>query len=391
MTQITTPDFTQSFDASPVAEGPLHGVRVGIKDLFDVAGYVTKAGSRARANLPPAPQDAEAVARLRAAGAALVGHTNMTEFAYSGLGLNPHFGTPMTPLIDGAIAGGSTSGGASALARGDIDLALGTDTGGSLRIPAAFCGVVGFKPTAASVSSVGAVALSHTLDSVGPMARDVAMVRRAYDVLSDGNGQDAAPLGDLIVPDNFGMDQLDAAVEDAFGAAIEQVAAQGFRVVRKHLDFLDAYAGLPVWHFSAVESRVHHRVAYEDQPELLDPRVRARMTRADTVSAVEYATSLVQRAAIAAAAAQELGNAAILLPSVAILPPQLDDLADAASFDRINLLALRNTSLGNVIDGCSISLPIAGTPGAGLMLTAPGGRDRVLLDAAATIEPALSL
>lgn len=170
MTEVSAPDFTQGFAPVATSDGPLSGLRVGIKDLFDVAGYVTKAGSRTRAGLAPATQDAAAVAALRGAGATLVGHTNMTEFAYSGLGLNPHFGTPMTPLIDGAIAGGSTAGGAAALAKGDIDLALGTDTGGSLRIPAAFCGVVGFKPTAASVSAIGAVPLSHTLDSVGPMA-----------------------------------------------------------------------------------------------------------------------------------------------------------------------------------------------------------------------------
>ncbi|WP_394199058.1 amidase family protein [Litoreibacter albidus] len=389
MSQITTPEFTQSFAPEDTPEGPLSGVRVGVKDLFDVKGYVTKAGSKAREVLPAAREDADAVALLRAAGATLVGHNTMTEFAYSGLGLNPHYGTAMTPLVEGAIAGGSTSGGASALAQGIIDVALGTDTGGSLRIPAAFCGVVGLKPTAASISPKGAVALSHTLDSVGPMARDVETVRHAYDVLSTPANQQSGALTHLIVPENFGMTELDDGVAAAFDAAIPSLEAAGFTVERRKLDFLDIYAQLPIWHFSAVESRVHHAAQYEQTPELIDPKVKLRMARADQASAVEYAKTLALRARIVEAAQAELGLSGVLLPSVAILPPQLSALEEDAAFDRINLLALRNTTLGNVIDGCSISLPIAGTPGAGLMLTAPAWRDHAILDAAAKIEPLL--
>jgi aspartyl-tRNA(Asn)/glutamyl-tRNA(Gln) amidotransferase subunit A len=381
-------DFTQEFAAAPLPHGPLIGLRIGIKDLFDVAGYVTKAGSKSRADLSPAPQDAEAVAKLRAAGGTLVGHNNMTEFAYSGLGLNPHFGTPTTPLIPGAIAGGSTSGGAAALAKGDIDLALGTDTGGSLRIPAAFCGLVGMKPTAASVPMGGAVPLSHTLDSVGPMARDVKTVRRAYDVLAKGD-QDVTVLRHLIVSTNFGMDHLDPEVAAAFEHGVAQLEHLGFTVKRQRLVFLDAYAKIPVWHFSAVESRVHHAAQFDQTPSVIDPRVKSRMNRADTVSAIDYAQSLALRKCVVEAARAEIGEAGILLPTVAILPPQLSAFDEEGAFDRINLLALRNTTLANVIDGCSISLPIATTPGAGLMLTAPAWRDLALLEAAAIIEPAL--
>ncbi len=389
MTTPENPNFTQIFTPTDMPEGPLSGLRVGIKDLFDVKGYVTRAGSRSRANLPAATEDADAVARLRAAGGTLVGHTNMTEFAYSGLGLNPHFGTPLSPVVEGAIAGGSTSGGAAALASGQIDLALGTDTGGSLRIPAAFCGVVGMKPTAATLSSRGAVALSHTLDSVGPMARDVATVRKACDVLAAPGSQNPAPLKHLIVPENFGMNDLDDAVAAAFEVSIAKLQALGFTIERRRLAFLEIYATLPVWHFSAVESRVHHAAQYDQTPELIDARVKARMDRADQVSAVAYAQTLALRETIVAQARAELGDQGILLPTVAILPPQLSVFDDPAEFDRLNLLALRNTTLANVIDGCSISLPIRARAGAGLMLTAPAYRDLALLNAATEIEPAL--
>lgn len=389
MPTVTKSDFTQVFAAAPIPQGLLNGLRVGVKDLFDVAGYVTKAGSKSRAGLPLATRDAAAVALLRAAGAELVGHNNMTEFAYSGLGLNPHFGTPMTPLIDGAIAGGSTSGGAAAVAKGDIDIALGTDTGGSLRIPAAFCGVVGMKPTAASISSIGAVPLSTTLDCVGPIARDVETLRGVYKVLATQNRQDPAPLRHLIVPENFGMDNLEDAVADAFEGTVADLETCGFIVERRNIDFINTYKTLPIWHFSAVESRVQHAIEYAQEPSQIDPKVRSRMKRADTATAVEYASSIALRSAIVSAAHDELGSAAILLPSVAIMPPQLSTLEDEATFDRINLLALRNATLANVIDGCSISIPIARTPGAGLMITAPAWRDLALLDAAARIEPML--
>ncbi|MBB3995841.1 aspartyl-tRNA(Asn)/glutamyl-tRNA(Gln) amidotransferase subunit A [Sulfitobacter undariae] len=390
MTKVTLPDFTQSFAPAPIPQGPLNGLRAGIKDLFDVAGYVTKAGSKSRATLPAATQDAPTVALLRAAGAELVGHNNMTEFAYSGLGLNPHFGTPMTPLIEGAIAGGSTSGGAAAVAKGDVDFALGTDTGGSLRIPAAFCGVAGLKPTAASVSSEGAVPLSTTLDSVGAIAKDVETLRRVYAVLAAQGPQDTAAVKHLVVPENFGMDQLEEPVLAAFESALSVLESCGFTIERRAFDFLETYKKLPIWHFSAVESRVHHSEQYAQEPNQIDPKVKLRMLRADTASAVDYAKSLALRAAIVKDAQQEIGQAAIVLPTVAILPPQLSTLDDDESFDRINLLALRNTTLANVIDGCSISLPIPQTPGAGLMITAPAWRDLALLDAATLIEPELT-
>ncbi|MFW2589847.1 amidase family protein [Sagittula sp. SSi028] len=384
--QAKAPDFTAVFDDPVTGQGALSGLTVAVKDLFDVAGHVTRAGTRVRADGAPALADATAVARLRAAGAGLVGHANMTEYAYSGLGLNPHYGTPLTPLRAGCIAGGSTSGGASAVARGVADVALGTDTGGSARIPAAFCGLYGFKPTASSVPRDGAVALSHSLDSVGVMVREAGLLRPVLDVLRDAPlGQAAVPRR-IIVPQNFGLDGVDAEVAEAFEAAVTALEHAGFAVERLALDIFDRYRALPVWQFSAVESRAHHGAEYDHQREALDPRVASRMARADGVSAIDFARTLAAREALRAEAARLFSNAVIALPTVAILPPALDALAEDAEYDRINLLALRNTSFGNVIDGCSVSLPLADCAGAGLMLTAAGGCDAALVAMAEALQ-----
>ena len=380
--RATAPDFTQVFHDAAPNEGPLAGLTVAVKDLFDVAGYKTRAGSVARDRLPPATADCTAVARLRAAGAALVGHANMTEFAYSGVGLNPHFGTPLTPLIEGAIAGGSTSGGASAVARGLTDVALGTDTGGSLRIPAAFCGLLGFKPTASEVPRDGVVPLSHSLDAVGAIARDPVVLRRAMEVLRGAPYPNEGPPAELVVPENFGLTDLEPEIAAAFNAALSRLETHGYRIVHTGLPVLERYRQLPVWHFSAVESRVHHAAEYTEHRSEIDPRVAARMARADEVSAPEYARTLLERNRIVAQAREELGSRALVLPTVAMLPPQLSAFEAEGAFDRLNLLALRNTTLANVIDGCSVALPLSDTPGAGLMLTAAGGLDAMLVAAA---------
>ncbi|MEX3314429.1 amidase family protein [Sulfitobacter sp. PS-8MA] len=387
--RASAPDFTQLFDDPASGQGPLTGLTVAVKDLFDVRGQITRAGSKVRAGTPAATEDAEAVARLRRAGAGLIGHSNMTEFAYSGLGLNPHYGTPMTPLREGCIAGGSTSGGASAVARGVADLALGSDTGGSLRIPAAFCGIAGFKPTASTVSRVGAVALSHSLDSVGLIAREVGLLRPALNVLRDQRLPEATLPRTVIVPENFGLDGADAEALDAFETALSALQAAGVSLRRLSLDIFERYRALPVWQFSAVESRAHHGSHYDTARADLDPRVAARMARAEGVTAIDFARTLAARAALITEAARLFGETPVALPSVAVMPPKLSDLAEDAEYDRINLLALRNTSFANVIDGCSVSLPLASHPGAGLMLTASQGRDAALLTMAEELAPAL--
>jgi aspartyl-tRNA(Asn)/glutamyl-tRNA(Gln) amidotransferase subunit A len=383
------PDFIRVFSDPVQGQGPLSGLTVAVKDLFDVAGQVTTAGSVVRQKTAPATADAVAVARLRAAGAGLIGHANMTEYAYSGLGLNPHYGTPLTPLHEGCIAGGSTSGGASAVARGNADIALGSDTGGSARIPAAFCGLVGFKPSAQSIPRAGAVALSDSLDSVGVMLRETGLLRPVLNVLRDTQLAAAPMPRAVIAPDNFGMDLLAPEIAAAFETALAAMAGQGIHVRRLSLDIFDRYRALAVWQFSAVESRAHHGSFFDTDRAVLDPRVASRMARADGLTAIEFARTLSARAALITEAARLFGDIALVLPTVAILPPKLADLADDATYDRINLLALRNTSFANVIDGCSVSLPLSGCPGAGLMLTAANGSDAMLVAMAEALDGAL--
>ncbi|MEP2919227.1 MAG: amidase family protein [Sulfitobacter sp.] len=382
----TAPDFTCTFTDKVNDTGPLSGLNVAVKDLFDVRGYVTRAGSVVRKDTAPATQDATAVERLRQSGAGLIGHANMTEFAYSGLGLNPHYGTPLTPLRAGCIAGGSTSGGASAVARGVADVALGTDTGGSARIPAAFCGLYGFKPTAQTIPRDGAVALSHSLDSVGIMSREASLLRPVLNTLRDTPLADAAMPSAVIVPENFGLDDLDAEVADAFETALAKLGAAGISVRRLSLDIFEQYRTIPVWQFSAVESRAHHGAYFDQAHGDLDPRVASRMARADGLSAIDFSRTLAAREALTVEAAQIFGDTPLVLPTVAIMPPKLDDLNDDATYDRINLLALRNTSFGNLIDGCSVSLPISSHPGAGLMITASTGQDAKLLRMAEALQ-----
>jgi aspartyl-tRNA(Asn)/glutamyl-tRNA(Gln) amidotransferase subunit A len=360
--------------------GPVWGAVVSVKDLLDVRGHPTRAGSRVLDDRP-AETDARSVARLRDAGALILGHTNMTELAYSGLGLNPHHGTPDNPILPGYIPGGSTSGGAVSVATGIADIAIGSDTGGSLRIPAAFTGTVGFKPTQASVSRHGCRPLSDTLDTVGPIARNVALCEAAWRVMAGGvSGTGQALPGQLVVPENFGMDGLDDAVRRGFDTLVGRLSDAGLPVVVRRLASLDDYKTLPVWHFSAVESRAHYQDQFRQSPDGFDPRVLRRMQRADEVSAVDYCRTLQHRFRLIAAFTQEIGADCLLMPTVAILPPAFDDVRADTDFDRLNLLALRNTTLANVMDGCSLSLPF-GHAGhmLGAMLTAAGGRDLDLL------------
>lgn len=387
-TRLTPEAFAQ--DAGRA--GPLAGKVLSVKDLFDVAGQVTRSGSPILDDTAPAAMDAVAVARLRAAGARMIGRTTMTELAYSGLGLNPHDGTPENPLFTGCIPGGSSSGGAVSVAAGLADIALGSDTGGSLRIPAAFCGITGFKPTQASVPLTGAMPLSESLDSAGPMARDVAGCAAAWQVMAGRAVTDLpAERRELIVPKNFGMSDLDPVVAQGFAALRRLLVAKGWQVTEADLPVLARYPSLPVWQFSAVESlrRFGPRVAAHGAK--MDPRVRQRMMRGGEVSEAEFAETCARRAEMITEFRAQLGAALLLMPTVAIQPPRFADVATEEGFTRLNLLALRNTSLANVMDGCSISLPFG--QGAGLigaMLTGAGGQDEALLGAALALEADLA-
>lgn len=379
---------------------PFAGIPLAIKDLFDVAGEVTTAGSRVLADDEPAKADAPAVARLRRAGFVHVGRTNMTEFAYSGLGMNPHYGDPRAPFerAVGRVSGGSTSGGAVAVADAMAHAALGTDTGGSCRIPAAFCGIVGFKPTARRVPLEGAFPLSGSLDSIGPLARSVACCA-ALDALLAGSVP--APLEPrplqglrLLVPTTVALDELDPEVAEAFEAAVDRLSQAGAHITSAPVPEFAEVAGINAkGGFTAAESYAVHRALLETREAAYDPRVSVRIKRGAGQSAADYLDLIAARRSLIARAQTRLSPYdALLMPTVAILPPRIADLADEAAYGRANLLALRNPTLINMIDGCALSLPLSGPGGApvGLMLAGLAGSDADILAIGAAMEAALA-
>ncbi|MEP7729863.1 amidase family protein [Marinomonas primoryensis] len=382
--------FTELFDYVAPQEGPLNGAIISIKDLFQVEGYKTQAGS-VFINKQPALQDAAAVALLRKAGASFLGHTNMTELAYSGLGLNPHYGTPDNPINPGRITGGSTSGGAASVALGAADAALGTDTGGSLRIPAAFCGLTGFKPSQQTVSREGSLPLSDALDSVGPIAKTVEECERLWHILSGASGtKNGADLSQLtfVVPSNFGMNDLDALVEQGFNEKLARLEAAGIVVERRFIAALESYKTLPVWQFSAFECQAFYSKAYDLATANIDPRVASRIVRANTIQSEDFQQTQAARHAFIQQMAEDEPNTVFLLPTVAVVAPKLSDLEQDSEYDRLNVLCLRNTSLANVLNGCSLSLPFCfQQEPMGLMLTAGNGMDQGLLDLAKQWQP----
>ncbi|MDN2716844.1 amidase [Janthinobacterium sp. SUN120] len=342
---------------------PLAGVPLSIKDLFDVRGQVSSAASLALADAPPAVVDAGAVARLRAAGAILLGRTNMSEFAFSGLGLNPHYGTPRNPHDRARVAGGSTSGGAVTVALGMAAGALGTDTGGSIRIPSAFCGLTGFKPTAASVSLAGTVPLSRSLDSAGPIAHSVDCCAILYAALSGHDiGAHAPALKGLRF--GFTLDYVDThlapQVQQAFDAALDKLRQAGAQV--EQFDFPELLE-LPTINggggLVAAEAWHWHRVLLEEKGAQYDQRVAARIRRGQLQGAADYIDLLDARARLIGVARRRLAPFdAWLMPSVAILAPEAAPLeADDATFFATNGLVLRNASVINFLDGCALSLP----------------------------------
>lgn len=389
--------FTEIFEYVIPQQGPLTGAIISIKDLFQVEGYKTQAGS-VFINKQPAVKDAAAVALLRKAGASFLGHTNMTELAYSGLGLNPHYGTPDNPINSGRITGGSTSGGAASVALGVADVALGTDTGGSLRIPAAFCGLTGFKPSQQTVSREGCLPLSQSLDSIGAIANTVEECALLWRILSEelASSEASAPSAKrvlsplrLVVPSNFGMNDLDTLIEQGFAEALARLETAGVVVERRVIDALETYKMLPVWQFSAFECQDYYFTknvcskGYDLEKADIDPRVVSRIARAKTITADDFQQTQVAREAFIQRMAVDEPNTVVLLPTVAVVAPRLTDLENNSEYDRVNLLCLRNTSLANVLNGCSVSLPFRfQNEPMGFMLTAGNGMDPLLLDLA---------
>jgi aspartyl-tRNA(Asn)/glutamyl-tRNA(Gln) amidotransferase subunit A len=375
------------------------GIPVSIKDLFDIRGQITRAGSRALEDSPPAETDAVVVARLRRAGFIVIGRTNMTEFAYSGIGINPHFGTPKSSWQRsvGHVPGGSSSGAAVSVADQMAHGALGTDTGGSCRIPAAYNGIVGFKPTQRRVPLDGGVPLSFTLDSFGPLARSVGCCAVLDAVLAD---EPVIPLQPrpikgmrLAVPTTLVLDQLDDEVARAFDRALELLSRQGAVIERIAVpEFLDVGVMNANGGFAAAESYAWHRYLIASKGDVYDHRVLSRIMRGESLSAADYVDLLnARKSLIARSAARMAPYDALILPTTANTPPRIADLADDKAFAQANLSSLRNCTLINMIDGCAISLPChrKGEVPVGLMLAAAGGADRRIFELAAGMEAAI--
>jgi len=382
--------------------GPLDGVPVAWKDLFDLHGLATTAGSRVLADAPAAAADAEVVRRMTAAGAVCVGRTNMTEFAFSGLGLNPHFGTPANPHSPPGsprIPGGSSSGSAVAVARGIVPVAIGSDTSGSVRIPAAFNGIVGFKPSSGRYPMAGVYPLSHSLDTVGVFACTVADVIAVDAALAEPAAPSVVPgaaIGArIVVPTNIVFDAAEPAVVAAFEAALARLALAGVAIERRPLPVLDEILAL----FAATGTLVVAE-AYEVLGDLvetaetaarIDHRVVVRARLGSKLAPGARDTLLAARARFVAAAAADRGEGTfVAFPTVPIVAPEIAPLAaDEETFFRVNALVLRNTMLASFLDWCGVSLPCGTGDGglpAGFLLNGPPGGDGRLLGFAAGVE-----
>ena len=383
------------------APSPWAGIPISIKDLYDQAGVVTRGGSIALADAAPAGATAPSVARLEQAGFVVLGRTNMTEFAFSGLGVNPHFGTPRAPWdrATGRLPGGSSSGAAVATADGMGFAGLGSDTGGSCRIPAALCGIVGWKPTARRVPLAGTLPLSSTLDSLGPLARSVACCA-LLDSLMAGEAPwtpgPARPVRGLrlAVLEGYVAEGWDAAVTAAFEAALARLSAAGAVVERLRVPELDEIpAANGTGGFAASEAWAWHRALVARKREAYDPRILLRILRGERMSAADYVALVQARGRIAAAiAARTAPFDAVVMPTCPLAPPPIAAVEPEADYNRINLLLLRNTSVANFLDRCAISLPChrPGEAPVGFMLMGEAMGDRRLFEAAAAVEAALA-
>ena len=381
--------------------GPLDGKLVSVKDLLDVAGQVTTAGADMFRNHAPAQHDAPVVQRLRAAGAVIVGKTNMTEFAFSGVGINPHFGTPGNAVDASRIPGGSSSGAGVSAGLGLVDIAIGSDTGGSVRIPAAFNGVVGFKPTQARVPRDGAFPLSYTLDALGPLAHSVADCAAA-DATMAGQTPTALPTRSVRglrigLPQGLPWEQCSAEVLQKVEQTIEALRAQG--AVLTELPWQQLMAAPAQLQregtLIAAEAAAIHHDALAHQRDAFDPRVLSRMDKGRSIAAPFYVNLLQQRLQLQAqmdAAMQDVD--VLLLPTIAITAPRIADLLhDDDAFFAANALILRNTSIFNFYDLPALSLPApraAGELPVGTMLVGARMQDRRLLAVGAAVEQLLS-
>lgn len=409
-------DTARAAGAQPgVASTPLAGLAVSVKDLFDVHGQPTPAGSTVLSDAPAAVADSPAVARLRAAGASLIGRTHMVEFAFSGVGTNPHFDTPAAfDARSGAlpgparVPGGSSSGAGVSVATGAAFIGLGSDTGGSIRIPAALNGVVGFKNTARLVPTSGAVPLSTTLDTACAITRSVRDAIVVHEILAARRvTRSPAPLSAwrLAVPSTLFLDQLDATVAQAFERSLQQLRSAGARIEHIPLSETAQIGALQRnGSFAAAEAYAWHRPWLASHAAHYDPRVRGRIEGGAAMSAADYIELRHARRDWIARMEHALqGFDALLSPTVPLIAPTIDSVAPArgddaaqdaardAAFGRANALLLRNTSVVNLLDGCALSLPChtSGEFPVGLMVWHAALHDDAVLNVGLKIEQLL--
>lgn len=379
--------------------GLLDGIPIAWKDLFDMKGLATTAGSKVLASAEPADADAAIVATLAQAGMIAIGRTNMSEFAFSGLGINPHYGTPANPhgKDQPRIPGGSSSGAGVAVAGGLVPVAMGTDTGGSVRIPAAFNGIVGYKATRGRYAMKGVFPLSTSLDSLGPLCRtvrdaiwmDAAMRgRTAPDIAS------RTPHGlEVIIPDNIVFDGAEPGVIAAFDAAVERLKVAGVKFTRMAIPAFDEILALMAKYGALVTAEafaLHRDRLSGPEADGMDHRVVMRTRLGERTSMPDYIAILAARERLIAESERLIGERFLAFPTVAHVAPAIAPLErDDDLFVAVNGKTLRNTALGNFLDWCGVSIPCgtgeAGMP-AGFLLSAPANRDETLLSAALSVE-----
>lgn len=373
---------------------PIDGKVVAVKDLFDIAGETTRAGSIALRDAPPAGADAVVIQRLRAAGAVIVAKVNMSEFAFTAFGINPHFGTPGNPADRARVPGGSSSGSAVAAADAMCDIGIGTDTGGSCRIPAALCGVVGYKPSKFRVPTDGAFPLSYTLDSIGPLARSVSDCAAADAAMAGDSPWTVEPISlnglRLGIPQGLPLQNLDSTVQARFSQAVATLKRAGARISDETMPILEEPARVQAKaSFSSVESYAIHRKLLMQHANDYDPMVRTRIEAGRDISAADYIDMQRQRAGLVRAMDERLSELdGLIMPTVPIVAPKIAELSDPKASREQNLLLLRNPALANFFDLCAISLPLprqGGLP-TGLMVFARNGQDHQLFRIAAAME-----
>lgn len=385
-----------------VAPSPFAGIPITVKDLLDEHGHVSRAGSIVLADAPRAATSAPVVARLQRLGFVVIGRTNMVEFAFSGLGVNPHYGTPLSPWDrrTGRLPGGSSSGAGVAAADHMGFGGLGTDTGGSCRIPAALCGIVGYKPTAKRVPQQGCVPLSFSLDSIGPLARSVSCCHLLDGIIATGEAPDALhprPVAGLRLALPRGTmltEGQDATVTATFERTLARLSAAGARIELVDMPEIAEIGPLNMsGGFTAAESFAWHKELVARKREEYDPLILKRIMRGEKMPAADYVKLLVERPRIQAAIARRTaGYDAVVLPTCPIIPPAVSEVAQESEYNRINLLLLRNTAVGNFLDRCAISLPChaPGEAPVGLMLMGEHMGDARLFQVATDVEAALA-